>query len=51
MFDLFKTCSVCVLFVMGEYLESLFARLHNQLKNGEQQYVNDIMLSFTYSSA
>jgi hypothetical protein len=41
MFDLIKTCSVCVLLVMGEYLESLFFRLHNQLGNGEQQYVNE----------
>ena len=41
MFDLIKTCSVCVLLVMGEYLESLFSRLHNQLGNGEQQYVNE----------
>ena len=41
MFDLFITCSVCVLLAMGEYLESLFARLHNQLKENEQQYVNE----------
>ena len=40
MFDLFETASVCVLFIMGEYLESLFPRLHNQLRNDEQQYVN-----------
>ena len=34
-------CSVCDLLVMGEYLESLFARQHNQLKDNEQQYVDE----------
>ena len=34
-------CSVCDLLAMGEYLESLFARQHNQLKDNEQQYVDE----------
>ena len=45
-------CSVCVLLAMGEYLESLFARQHNQLKDNEQQYVdehkNDIINRITH---
>jgi RNA processing factor Prp31 len=34
-------CSVCDLLAMGEYLESLFARQHNQSKHNEQQYVDE----------
>jgi hypothetical protein len=33
-------CLVHVLFAMGEYLESLFARQHNQLRDVEQRYVD-----------
>ena len=39
-FDLFMSCLVHVLFAMGEYLESLFARQHNQLRDVEQRYVD-----------
>jgi hypothetical protein len=41
MFGLFIFCSVCDLIAMGEYLESLFARQHSQLKDSEQQFVDE----------
>ena len=45
MFNLLTSCSVCDLLAMGEYLESLFARQHNQLKDNEQQYVDEHIIN------
>ena len=52
MLGLFIFCSVCDMIAMGEYLESLFARQHSQLKDSEQQFVdehkNDIVNRITH---